>query len=239
MSKLYTNQTPHRAVAAHADDGHHRQPSVGKLGVELPSTGSWVLDRVSEAEVSQAKVALAVVAGLGRLLVRDKLKEAGESKDLGPSLLGHHRDGLEPGRHVGKFQVVGRREVAIEPVVLWHDVPDGGEHGHASVLNLGLTAALEDLHIIVLGESERIPKTERSLVTGQALEASVGLLPLGQGVVAGAHQSAAKRRVGVVRPVTPRRSGQTVLEEPEQEATSDYWIPISLRRAWSALSLPT
>ena len=232
MSKLYTNQTPHRAVAAHADDGHHRQPSVGKLGVELPSTGSWVLDGVAEAEVSQAKVALAVVAGLGRLLVRDKLEEACESKDLGPSLLGHHRDGLEPGRHVGKFQVVGRREVAIEPVVLWHDVSDGGEHGHASVLNLGLAAALEDLHIIVLGESERIPKTERSLVTGQALEASVGLLPLGQGVVAGAHQSAAKRGVRIQGPVAPRRSGQSVLEEPEQGTAAHAGMKIQHRQRW-------
>ena len=199
--------TPGRAsqsiLKEHADDGHHGQASVGKLGIKLPSTGSWVLDGVAKAEVSQAKVALAIVAGLGRLLVCDKLEEARESEDLGPSFLRHHGDGLESGGHVGKFQVVGWREVAIKPVVLWHNVSDGSEHGHASVLNLGLAAALEDLHIVVLGESERVPKTKRSLVTRQTFEASVGLLPLRQGVVTRAHESTAKRGVGVVGPITP------------------------------------
>ena len=83
------------------------------------------------------------------------------------------------------------------------------------MLDLGLTAALEDLDVKVLRESERVPETQRRLVTSQALEARVGLLPFRQSVVARAHQSTAKRGVRVQCPVAPRGACQSILEQPQ------------------------
>ena len=199
----------------HTDDGHHCQSSVGQLRIELLRAQGWVLHGVAEAEVSQTKVALAVVARLGCLLVCDELQESGESQDLGPTLLGYHGDSLEAVGDVRELQVVGRRQVAVELEVLWDDISDCREHAHASVLDLGLTTALEDLDVQVLGESEWVPESERCLITGEAFEARFGLLPLRQGVVTRAHQSTAKRGVRVQRPITPCGASESVLEQPQ------------------------
>ena len=199
----------------HSDDGHHRQASVGQLCVELFRAQGRVLHGVAKAQVSQTKVALAVVAWLGRLLVGNNLQESCERKDLGPALLGHHGDGLEAVGDISELQVVGWGEVAVELEVLWDDVPHCRKHGHTSVLDLDLTTTLEDLDVKVLGEPEGIPESERRLITGDSFEAGLGLLPLRQGVVTGAHQTAAERRVRVVGPVTPRGAREPVLEQPE------------------------
>ena len=209
---------------AHANDGHHGQAAVGELCVEFFSAQGGVLDGGAEAQVSQAEAALAIVARLGGLLVHYELQEAGEGEDLRPALLGHNGERLKAVGHVGELQVVGWRQEAIELVVLWRDISHAGKHGHAPMLDLGLTAALEDLDVKVLRESERVPETQRRLVTSQALEARVGLLPLGQSVVARAHQSTAKGRVRIQCPVAPRGACQSILEQPRQESKASMLL---------------
>jgi len=81
------------------------------------------------------------------------------------------------------------------------------------VFDLGLATPLEDLHILVLGKTKGVPETERCLVTHKAFKAGLWLLPLWQGVVARASQTAAQRRVSVQGPVTPGRASEAVLEE--------------------------
>ena len=79
---------------------------------------------------------------------------------------------------------------------LRRDVSHCGEHRDTSVLQLRLAAALEVLHAAVGGESGWIKESDRILHTKLILERT-------------------QRRRGVVGPITPRGSGQSILEEPQ------------------------
>ena len=75
---------------------------------------------------------------------------------------------------------------------LWSDVSHCRKHGDASVLQFGLAAALEVLHAAIGGEACRVPESDGVLHTELVLEGT-------------------QRRCGVVGPVTPGASGQTIL----------------------------
>ena len=74
------------------------------------------------------------------------------------------------------------------------DVSHCRKHGDASVLQFGLATALEVLHAAIGGEACWIPETHWVLHSELVLER-------------------AQRRCGVVGPVTPSASGETILQE--------------------------
>ena len=74
----------------------------------------------------------------------------------------------------------------------WGDVSHGGQHRNATVLDLGGATSLEVLHASVGSKACGIPETHGRLHAEFILES-------------------AQRRVGVVGPVSPGASGQTIL----------------------------
>ena len=84
------------------------------------------------------------------------------------------------------------REKSFANKSLRSDVSHCRKHGDASVLQFGLAAALEVLHAAIGGEACGIPKSDWVLHTELVLERT-------------------QRRCGVVGPVTPGASGQTIL----------------------------
>mmetsp|Transcript_52386 Transcript_52386/g.156334 ORF Transcript_52386/g.156334 Transcript_52386/m.156334 type:complete len:296 (-) Transcript_52386:239-1126(-) len=156
------------------DDGEHRQPAVGDLGVQLASALRRVRDGAEQA--ARAQVAEAVVARLLLVLDEPALHHAGEDDDLGPSQQRHLGERAEAVGHVGELDAQGGREVAREAEVLRQDVADCGQHGDAAVLDLHGAAALEGLGIAVLAEFKGIPEASGGLDANLALEGRDGHL---------------------------------------------------------------
>ena len=96
--------TPH--LKEHADDGHHRKPSVCKLGREL----FRLLSRVRGGQHLEA-----VVARCAALVVIEAAAELHETEvrgNLCPACDRHLGDGRKPIRDVGELQAGGRRQEA-------------------------------------------------------------------------------------------------------------------------------
>ena len=74
----------------------------------------------------------------------------------------------------------------------WGDVSHGGQHRNATVFDLGGATSLEVLHTSIGGKAGGIPKSDRGLNAQLIFEC-------------------AQRRCGVVGPVTPGASCETIL----------------------------
>ena len=87
----------------------------------------------------------------------------------------------------------------------WGDVSHGGQHRNATVFDLGGATSLEVLHASIGGKPGGIPETHGRLHSEFILER-------------------AQRRVGVVGPVSPGASGQTILPSSGAEYIFKYPI---------------
>ena len=90
---------PH--LKEHADDGHHRKPSVGQLCRQLFGLLSWVAGGQDlEAEVARCGW------GAGRLVLGN-LAEGHVGEDLSPSCGRHLGDCSQSVGNIGEFQASG------------------------------------------------------------------------------------------------------------------------------------
>ena len=171
----------------HADDGHHGEAAVGKLGRQLLG----FLSRVGGGQHLEAEVARGS-RGAGRLVLGN-FAEGHVSKDLSPSGCWHLGDGSKAVGHIGEFQSCGWRQISRElSSDLWSNVTHGSKHRDTTMLQLRLAAALEVLDAAVGRESCRIPETDRILNAQLILECS-------------------QRRSGVVGPISPSAASEAVL----------------------------
>ena len=91
-----TRRYPH--LKEHADDGHHRKPSVSQLRRKL----FRLLSRVAGSQDLEAEVARCGW-GAGRLVLGN-LAEGHVGKDLSPSCGRHLRDSCQAVGHISEFQ---------------------------------------------------------------------------------------------------------------------------------------
>lgn len=167
-------------------DGHHGNTAVLDL---LHAEGNHLLVLLHVLALGEAERVVAVITGDAALLVPlaiegDALEPTGDGEDLEPACDGDHLDGIEgggggnvgegdaggggeePGVVGGGGEGVGaggaKVEGEVDAELLDHEA-DGGDHGNAAVLELGVLEPLDGVGAGVLED----PGTERrALVAG-------------------------------------------------------------------------
>merc|ERR1719499_1881010 len=72
-------------LVEHADDGHHGQPAVGDLGVELPTLGVTHGHRAAVGDAKDTCVRVVTWSTHGVVREEDLLDRAAEEEDLHPT----------------------------------------------------------------------------------------------------------------------------------------------------------
>mmetsp|Transcript_43225 Transcript_43225/g.102994 ORF Transcript_43225/g.102994 Transcript_43225/m.102994 type:complete len:277 (-) Transcript_43225:165-995(-) len=162
--------TSEAVLDQHAGHGNHRKPAVVQLGGQLELSLGRVLDLpapVTSAEVAGLCTVLCIAeASEGLVLQELGLDEAGHQENLQPTLQRNLRHGCDSRRHIGKLQILGWGQVAIELAknVRPHHA-DGGNHAETSMLQFHGPASVEVLlGAAILAVADRVPEEQR--VTG-------------------------------------------------------------------------
>ena len=171
----------------HTDDRHHCKSSVGQFRIKFGFLHFWVI----RCDELPSKVSSKGCSSRG--LVLGNFAEGHVCQNLCPSCSWHFGDCGKAIGHICKLQASRRRQETREFACnFWGDVSHGCKHGNAAVLDFCRTTALEVLNTAVAGEPCWIPESDGSLDTELVLECT-------------------QRRSGVVGPVSPCASGQTIL----------------------------
>ena len=171
----------------HADDGHHRQPSVGQLCCELRLLFLGIIGRENlPSEITRGTRSAGGLV-LGCLAVR------APEDHLGPACDGNLGNGCKASRHIGELDAQSWGKVAGPLGEFRGNITHCCEHGNSSVLKLRLTSASKVLRVTVLREACRIPESNWRLHTQLALES-------------------AQRRGCVIGPISPGAAGEAILQ---------------------------
>jgi len=153
----------------HANDGHHRESSIGKFCVQPSCFGVRVVcckQRWLPSHVSRSVIHVVIIVGL-------ELREAGVRYHLNPACEWNLAERTEAVWNVGELQVLTGRQKPWElPRELWGDVAHGSKHAYPAVFNFHRSATLERELIPIFGESHRIEKPNGCLHTKLILECS-------------------------------------------------------------------
>jgi len=172
-------------VVDHAADGEHGEATVLEL-LQLPELQLLLGLSDGQPHGVKANVSGNAVGVLKHGLHGDVALVGPELHDSSPEDDLAHGGGADDGG--GEVRVVDGGEAGEGPPLL-HDEADGGEHGHAAVLDLGLA---EPLHVEVVGEAQGI----EAGIPDPALEV-LGLSKVGDGLGHG-RESGGLRREGVI-----------------------------------------
>merc|ERR1719364_168663 len=158
-------------LVEHADDGHHGEPAVRQLGVQLPRSALAFGHGAAAVRYAQNACILKISwFSSGIVFQQRRLQNATEAKPLEHARSWHLGKRRQSVRNLLELQTLGRRQVSWELDVLWHNVAQACDHTDAAVLDLGYAAALEGLRVPVLAETRRIPEPNGRLHSELALE---------------------------------------------------------------------